>query len=188
MGRMEAGAGGGSLGCCRCCCSLHGRTRGVEPCCLLPPLAWRLAGGTAIPLPPLCPSLRLASRPWCRPGPVRFADVVGLNLYLHNIKWSNLGVLLAPQATIRDSHIELYRCAGGRAAGGRQPGAGGAASTGAHVAAACPPRQVFLFPAPSPLPRLPGAPLPWCRSIVQSRNAFTIEAAPNATLQNLYAR
>ena len=126
------------------------------------------------------------------------ADVAGLNLYLHNIKWSNLGVLLAPRTAIRDSHIELYRCGlpeRAAASEGRDWGRLQARQEGKEkqpLRRRAWARGVPRLSVPRSWPTAtcpPGAPPhPYCRSIVQSRNAFTIEAAPNATLQNLYAR
>lgn len=42
-------------------------------------------------------------------APAAAADVSGLHLYLHNVKFTNKGVLLAPRAAIRNTHIEMYR-------------------------------------------------------------------------------
>lgn len=74
------------------------------------------------------------TRPMPLPSPsLPLADVTGLNLYLHNVQRTELGVLLAPKKAIADTFIELY-------------------------------------------------------SLVRSRNAFTVQAAPGAALRNVYAR
>lgn len=46
-----------------------------------------------------------AAPPASPPAPK--ADVADLDLYLHNVKWSGTGVLLAPRAAIRRARLQL---------------------------------------------------------------------------------